>query len=83
MKSHALIDYGRGPTQETERGTFFVTVYGADGEQLEYRYGTYRACIAFATRHGVDRWDVDLTPRAQRQAVYQPSSSEAPSKSPT
>lgn len=68
-KKHALIDYGPGPTPATASGVFHIAVYGPDGTETSTRYGEYRAYIAYATRSGVARFDIDLTPQAQRAAA--------------
>lgn len=68
-KMYALIDYGPGPTETTASGVFHVGVYGPDGTETSTRYGEYRACIAYATRSGVARFDIDLTPNAQYAAL--------------
>ena len=56
----ATIDY--------RAGRFYVAVY-RDGRRIDYRHGTYLEVVCHATRSGVPRGEVTLTPAAQDAAM--------------
>ena len=49
-------------------GRFYVAVY-RDGRRVDYRHGTYLEVVCHATRSGVPRAAVTLTPAAQDAAA--------------